>query len=164
MKDRIYTIGHSTRFIEEFIDILKYYKIECVVDVRRFPKSSKYPHYNRENLESTLEKEGIRYIWLGEYLGGMRKASKYKDKPWGGYLEHMETETFKKGLELLMEEARGSTVAIMCAEKLYFKCHRLMISNKLVKMGFEVIHIVEKNRTYVHKYHPPLLELPGFLQ
>lgn len=163
MKTRIYTLGHSTRTLEEFIEILKVYEIIFVVDVRRYPRSSKYSHFNRENLKEVLAKNGIEYVWLGEMLGGMRKARKYKGKPWGGYLEHMETEEFKKGLDILIDLAKRGTTAILCAEKLYFKCHRLLISLKLIELGFAVIHIIEKNKVYEQKSKKPSLELPELL-
>ena len=151
MKLEVYTIGHSTRSLEELIQILAEYGVEAVVDVRRFPRSRKYPHFNRENLKEALEKRGIDYFWLGDSLGGMRRARKYKGQPWGGYREHMETEEFKKGLEELIEVALKKKTAILCAEKLYFRCHRLLISEKLVEMGAKVIHIIDRGKIYEHR-------------
>ena len=151
MKLEVYTIGHSTRSLEELIQILAEYGVEAVVDVRRFPRSRKYPYFNRENLKEALERRGIDYLWLGDSLGGMRRARKYKGQPWGGYREHMETEEFRRGLEELIETALKKKTAILCAEKLYFRCHRLLISEKLVEMGARVIHIIDRGKIYEHR-------------
>jgi uncharacterized protein (DUF488 family) len=138
----IYTIGHSTRAIGEFIDLLKKYNITILVDVRRFPGSKKHPHFNKENLDMILGKHFIRYFWLGELLGGFRKE---------GYEKYTKTDEFRKGLEDLREIITQGTVAIMCAEIVWFRCHRRYISDKLVLLGSEVTHIVDEKRTYVHK-------------
>ncbi len=139
---KIYTIGHSNRSLKEFIDLFKTYKIETLVDVRRWPKSTKFSHFNREVLEHELEKAGVKYVWLGDLLGGYRP---------GGYEKYMETLQYKRGLELLEKIAGKKTAAIMCSEKLWFKCHRRFISNSLVEKGYRVIHIIDKKRTQEHK-------------
>ncbi len=141
---RVYTIGHSNRPLNEFIDLLKRYNIRVVVDVRRFPKSARYPYYNREVLEETLENEGISYVWLGELLGGYRS---------GGYEEYMKTEGYREGIRKLVEiiERSNKHVAIMCSERLWFRCHRRFIANTLVELGYDVIHIIDKDKVYVHK-------------
>lgn len=139
---KIYTVGHSNRGLEEFIDLLKTYNIETLVDIRRWPKSTKFHHFNREILEHELDKEGIKYIWLGDLLGGYRP---------GGYEKYMETPQYKRGLEILEKIAQRRTTAIMCSEKLWFKCHRRFISNSLVERGYRVIHIIDKKRTQEHK-------------
>ena len=138
----VYTVGHSNRRLEEFLDILKSYNIRVLVDVRRFPKSRKFPHFNRDILKSALEKEGIVYYWLGDLLGGFRT---------GGYERYMKTEEFKDGIRKIMNIIlKSPSVAIMCKEKFWFRCHRKFISNVLVKEGIEVIHIVDKEKTYTH--------------
>jgi uncharacterized protein (DUF488 family) len=141
MNKAIYTIGHSTRKLDEFIDILKFFKIEFLVDVRHFPKSTYNPHFNKENLSAELTKSNINYLWI-EKLGGFRK---------GGYLEYMKTEEFKDGLKELVKIAKYNKTVIMCAELLWFKCHRRFISNKLIELGFKVFHIFDKNKVYEHK-------------
>ena len=138
----IYTIGHSNRSLEEFLSLLDHYGIGLVVDVRRFPTSRKYPHFSRESLEAALSSRGIGYAWLGDLLGGYRK---------GGYRAYMETEEFRRGLERLLELAEGRRTAIMCAERLWFRCHRRFIADALVAMGHEVVHIVEPGREYRHR-------------
>jgi uncharacterized protein (DUF488 family) len=138
----LYTIGHSTRSMAEFIELLKEYNIDAVVDVRRFPGSKKHPHFSRENMNLVLGKHSIKYFWLGELLGGFRK---------GGYDEYTNTEEFRKGIEDLIKITKQGTTAIMCAEIVWFRCHRRYISDKLVQLGYGVVHIVDEKRTYEHK-------------
>ncbi|GLI54106.1 DUF488 domain-containing protein [Thermodesulfovibrio yellowstonii] len=138
----IYTIGTSNRSIDEFIEILKKYQIKKAIDVRSFPKSKKFPHFNSERLIEALEKEGIGYFYLGDKLGGFRK---------GGYENYTKTEEFKRGIEALEELAENSLSVFFCAEKLFFRCHRRFISEVLTQRGWKVIHIVEKERIYEHK-------------
>ncbi len=139
----VYTVGHSNRELGEFLRLLRDYSIKVVVDVRRFPTSRRFPHFNREALAETLAREGISYVWLGDLLGGFRK---------GGYERYMETADFEKGLARLLEVLRREKgVAIMCRERLWFKCHRRFIADRLVEMGYVVIHIIDPGRTYRHK-------------
>ncbi len=136
----IYTIGHSNRGLEEFLSILKSYDISLVVDVRRFPSSRKFPHFDRESLKPVLEGSGIRYEWLGELLGGFRK---------GGYVSYMKTEEFRKGLNELIDLIESwKNPAIMCKERLWFKCHRRFIASALRERGYRIVHIIEKGRAY----------------
>jgi len=142
---RVYTLGHSNRSINEFINILLKFGIRTVVDVKRFPTSRKFPHFNRESLESRLSSLGIKYVWLGDLLGGFRS---------GGYESYMKTKEFREGFEKLVRIVKGCNqgyVAILCRERLWFKCHRRFISSELVRQGFDVIHIIDSNRTYKHK-------------
>jgi uncharacterized protein (DUF488 family) len=137
----IFTIGHSTRKIEHFIEILKAHDIEVVVDVRHFPRSRHNPQFNKEVLEKELPSNNISYVWL-ENLGGFRK---------GGYKKHMQTEDFRNGIESLMEITSNKKVAIMCAELLWFRCHRRYIADFLKRRGLKVFHIFDKNRVEKHK-------------
>jgi len=140
----VYTIGHSTHPIQKFVDLLKHYRIQRLVDVRRFPVSRKNPQFQREALESALQLAGIQYLWMGESLGGYRK---------GGYLAHMQTPLFEQGLSELMALICESThlTAVMCAELLWFRCHRRFISDALVDRGFRVFHIQNAQRVYEHR-------------
>jgi len=139
----VYTIGHSNRSLSKFIRLLKKHKVATVVDVRRFPTSKKFPHFKKENLEKELEKNGIKYFWLGELLGGLRPIR---------YEDYMKTDDFAKGLNKLIKIIEEhSPVALMCKEKLWFKCHRRFISDRLVEKGYQVIHIIDDNNTYKHK-------------
>jgi uncharacterized protein (DUF488 family) len=137
----IYTLGHSTRNLEEFINLLKHYKIEFVVDVRRFPSSKKFPHFNKENLEKELEKNGIKYIHFPE-LGGFRE---------GGYKNFSKTEEFKNSLKRLLGIIDNHNSTILCAEKYFWRCHRKYIAHELHKLGHRIIHILDKNDFYEHK-------------
>ncbi len=137
----IYTLGHSTRSLEEFIDLVKYYKIELIIDVRRFPSSKKFPHFNKESLEKELEKNGIKYVHFPE-LGGFRKE---------GYKTFSQTEEFKKALGELLNIINNYTSVILCAEKYFWRCHRKYIANELYKLGHKIIHILDKDNIYEHK-------------
>ncbi len=137
---RIYSIGHSTRTREDLIRILKHYAIGTLADLRHFPMSRHNPQFNRTELERELPAFGIRYLWL-EKLGGFRQ---------GGYLSYMNTAEFAAGIEALEEIAHASLTAYMCAELLWFKCHRRHVSDALAARGWEVIHIFDERRTAPH--------------
>ena len=138
----IYSIGHSNLSIEELLNLLQVYKIEAIADIRRFPTSKKYPHFERQNLQSELEKNKISYTWLGELLGGYRE---------GGYQLYMEIEFFFQGIQELIAIAEKQTTAFMCAEKLFFCCHRRFISDHLLQLGWKIVHIVDEKTAYPHK-------------
>ncbi len=139
----IYTIGHSYRDAEEMLEIVNHYSIDIVIDVRRFPSSRKYPWFNKGILEKFLTENSIEYYWLGDLLGGYRE---------GGYRSYMETGEYMEGIEKLLSIASKGKTAIMCSEKLWFRCHRRFISDTLVEMGYIVIHIIDKDKTYTHRY------------
>ena len=139
---KIWTIGHSNRSLELLISLLKHYNIEILVDVRRFPSSQKFPHFNQDNLHKQLPNSEIKYIWLGDKLGGFRK---------GGYAKYMKTKTFNEGLQKLLTLSKSGRTAIMCAEIVWFRCHRRWISEQIVIEGHEVIHIIDEKKTYIHK-------------
>jgi uncharacterized protein (DUF488 family) len=140
----VYTVGHSSREFQELLEILRAYNVKVLVDVRRFPKSRRVPWTESSRLKELLEREGVSYVWLGDLLGGFRS---------GGYKRYMETEDYRRGLEKLVDiiEGSGGPVAIMCRERLWFKCHRRFISDSLTQLGYKVVHIIEKGKTYVHK-------------
>ncbi len=134
----LYTIGHSNRTADEFIDLLRQFEIQLLVDIRRFP-TSKWEWFKRENLESALALAGVKYIHLGDYLGGYRK---------GGYAKHMETEEFALGMQRLFELSSRQWTAVMCAEKMAFRCHRRYVAYHMQRRGIRVIHIIDKHRTF----------------
>jgi len=138
---KIYTIGHSTRSLEDFIDILSHYKIELIVDIRRFPGSKKFPWFNKEVLEAELPKNSIQYIHFPE-LGGFRK---------GGYLAFSQTEEFSNAIKKLLETIDNKIATILCSELLFFRCHRKYVSNTLAELGHRVIHIFDKEKIQEHK-------------
>lgn len=137
MKKTIYTIGTSTRRLRDFVEALKFYKIERVIDVRHFPTSSRFPHFKRERLERSMPRNRIDYSWLGEKLGGYRP---------GGYEAYTKTVAFKEGLKELGMLAGEKPTAFFCAEKLFWRCHRRFIADALIKKGWEVYHIIEAGR------------------
>ncbi|GAB6183813.1 DUF488 domain-containing protein [Thermodesulfovibrio hydrogeniphilus] len=134
---KIYTIGTSSRDIEEFIDILKSYNIQVAVDVRSFPSSKRYPHFNQNKISEALKKSEIEYVYLGKELGGFRK---------GGYEKYILTEDFIKGIDILEEIASQKETVFFCCEKMFFKCHRRFIAQFLFERGWRVYHIIEKDR------------------
>ncbi len=139
---RVFTVGHSTRSMEDFLRILKHYGIGKVVDVRRFPTSKKFPWFCKENLREFLEKEGIEYYHLEE-LGGYRKE---------GYEAFSKSEEFEKGIRKLLEICSGNdSCVILCSEFKWWKCHRRYIARKLASLGIEVVHILTLERAQVHK-------------
>jgi uncharacterized protein (DUF488 family) len=143
----LYTIGHSTRTFAEFLEALEAHQIRTLVDIRSLPASRRMPHFNRESLETTLPKAGINYVWLKE-LGGRRKKIR-NDSPnvalrndsFRNYADHMLTPEFQKGISELIRLAEQSRTAYMCAERIYFQCHRMLVSDWLVAHGHEVWHI-----------------------
>lgn len=136
----IYTLGTSTRTMQEFTAVLKHRGITLVCDVRSFPTSRRYPYFSSRPMAVSLENEGIGYRWLGEKLGGYRK---------GGYLAHTRTGDFAEGLEELEGYASGEPTVIVCAERLPWRCHRRFISGALRKRGWEVIHIIDRDRDWI---------------
>lgn len=148
----IYTIGHSTRSFEELVAALKAHGVHTLVDIRSFPMSRRMPHFNREFLEAQLPLYGIAYVWMKE-LGGRRKKVR-NDSPNPGlrndsfrnYADYMLTDEFAKGIEQLVEIAAQGSTAIMCAERVYFQCHRMLVSDYLTAHGHIVLHIDDDKR------------------
>lgn len=154
----MYTIGHSTRTLEEFLALLKEHSIEILVDVRRWPSSKRCPHFNRDDLERSLGEEGLRYKWIGVRLGGYRREGLGEESPNKGwrrmgfrnYADYAISEDFGKGLEELIRVAETERTVIMCAEKHYWRCHRTIISDHLTVRGHQVTHIIERGKTKKH--------------
>jgi len=144
MSMRIYSIGHSTRTFEQFLNVLKHYKIELLVDLRKLPGSNKFPHFNKENLEKELPKNGIEYLHFPE-LGGFRK---------GGYEAFTKTQVFYDAIKKLIEIIDDKTVAIMCAEWNVLGCHRWYVSQTLSELGNEVIHLIDIENFKLHEELP----------
>ncbi len=135
---KIYTLGTAGREPYEFTKILNKYRIDVVVDVRRYPHS-KFPHFNRENIEKLCRENKIEYLYLGNELGGMRKES---------YDEFMETAEFKRGLDIVKKLSRSKVVCLLCTEKYPGRCHRFRITQKLKKDGFDVVHIIDIDKVW----------------
>jgi uncharacterized protein (DUF488 family) len=157
-KQRVWTIGHSTRRIEDFIAALEANGIKLLADVRSLPGSKRYPQFNKEALADSLGKADIHYEHFPE-LGGRRKPKKdsrntaWRNASFRGYADYMETEKFRKGVHRLLDQASETCpTAIMCAEAVWWRCHRALISDYLKSRGAEVIHIVDKKKTEPHPF------------
>lgn len=164
----IYTIGHSTRSIEEFVAILRVYKIQMILDIRTIPKSRHNPQFNGDQLGEALKNNKIGYQHLGS-LGGLRHPKKdsenlgWKNASFRGYADYMQTLEFSKALKVLKEIVKKKTVAVMCAEAVPWRCHRSLVSDALTKQNFKVIHILSAKSSYVHKLTPFLKVRSGKL-
>lgn len=156
MSLRIYTIGHSTRTAEEVLGLLGEFGIERLVDIRQYPGSRRLPHFNRETLGPCLSRAGIAYEWL-QALGGRRRAA-LADSPNRGlrnaafrhYADYMLTPEFRAGVDRLIEWAREKPTAIMCAEAVYWRCHRRLVSDYLIGHGIDVQHIMGPGQLRPH--------------
>jgi uncharacterized protein (DUF488 family) len=158
MISRIWTIGHSTRKIDMFISLLEDNGIKLLADVRSWPGSKRYPQYNKEALAKSLSERGIHYEHFPE-LGGKRKPRRdshnttWRNASFRGYADHMETEDFRKGINRLLDLARESgPTAIMCAEAVWWRCHRALISDHLKACGVNVMHILRANHLEPHPF------------
>jgi uncharacterized protein (DUF488 family) len=152
----IYTIGHGNRPLDELVTLLKLRGVSCLVDVRAFPGSRRHPHFGREALERSLPDAGVRYVWEGQALGGRRRArpdsphKAMRNESFRAYADHMESAAFQEGIGRLLAVAADERPAIMCAERLPWQCHRYMISDYLVAMGVEVLHVIDASAPRPH--------------
>lgn len=154
---RLFTVGHSTRTLDELVDILKAHEIGILVDIRAFPASRRLPYFNRESLEKALPDRQIRYVWMPG-LGGYRKKtnpnsphSALRNASFRNYADYMLTPEFKNAMTELFELASEAPTAYMCAERVYFRCHRMLVSDYLVAHGHEVLHIDGMGPARPHK-------------
>jgi len=168
MENTIYTIGHSNKTFEEFLNLLTEYQIEAVADVRRFPGSKKFPHFGKEILDQKLNENNIQYLGFPE-LGGRRKPSKdspndgWKNEAFKGYADYMETNEFLSGIHRLIQASEKYTIAIMCSEVLWWRCHRRLISDFLTVHGYRVLHILSEHKIEEHKLIDPATVTKGKL-
>lgn len=153
----VYTIGHSTRSFEDLVAVLQAHGITTLVDVRAFPMSRRLPHFNREHLEKALPEAGIHYVWE-KRLGGRRKKIRddspniaLRNASFRNYADYMLTDEFRAGVNAVLEIASRERLAIMCAERVYFQCHRMLISDYLTAHGHEVLHIDGTGAPRPHK-------------
>lgn len=160
-RDRtIWTIGHSTRSLDEFIGMLKFFEIVLVADIRRFPGSKKYPHFNQEDLRISLRENDIEYIHF-EALGGRRKVrpdsanTAWRNASFQGYADYMETPAFKNAMGELEAVASERRTAYMCSEAVWWRCHRSMVSDMLKVRGWKVNHIMGVGKETEHPYTGP---------
>ena len=155
---KIWTIGHSTRNIDDFISLLEKNGIKVLADVRSSPGSRRYPQFNKEALAESLSAHGIRYEHFPE-LGGRRKPNRdspntaWRNASFRGYADYMETEQFQKGVGCLLALAReAGPTAIMCAEAVWWRCHRSLIADYLKASRIEVMHILDANKIDPHPF------------
>jgi uncharacterized protein (DUF488 family) len=164
----VWTIGHSTRASADFRDVLSTYAIELVVDVRRYPGSRRLPHFGRPALEADLLTAGISYCWLPS-LGGRRSPQPdsvndgWRHPAFRGYADYLMTEEFADGITELLTVAYGLRTVIMCAELLWWRCHRRLIADVLTTLGIAVVHIRDATLTEPHQITAPARLVDGAL-
>jgi uncharacterized protein (DUF488 family) len=169
MARKLFTIGHSNRSFEEFLELLKAHGVEQVIDVRSIPKSRHNPQFERTALAKSLRQRGVGYRWL-KRLGGRRHAKKDSANTWWrnaafrGFADYMATEQFAEGLSTLEEAAEAKCVAIMCAEAVPWRCHRSLISDALTKQKWTVCHITSRTSAKTHHLTPSLRVRHGVLE
>jgi len=154
---QLFTIGHSTHSLEQFLALLTGHRIEALVDIRRFPRSRKFPQFNREDLARALAENAIEYHWL-ESLGGRRRKPDDSPSPNAGlrnegfrnYADYMLTEEFEQGIDRLLEIAASRRTAIMCAESVFWRCHRRLVSDFVLAQGGSVQHIFPNGEAKPH--------------
>ena len=164
----IWTIGHSTRPIEYFIQMLQSFSIKMLVDIRSFPGSRLYPQFNKENLEISMPENGIEYLHL-KALGGRRPArpgsknAAWKNAAFRGYADYMETNEFKEAIQELEKIAMKQRTAYMCSEAVWWRCHRSMVSDYLKAEGWTIYHIMDIGKATEHTYTAPAKIIDGRL-
>ena len=168
-KMKLFTIGHSTHSPERFLALLAQHGIDMLVDIRHFPGSRKFPQFNQDELASALQKVGIEYHWL-EALGGRR--GKRQDGPsttnlglhntgFRNYADYMLTPEFQEGVQKLLEIARRRHTALMCAEGLFWRCHRRLVSDFLAANGVTMQHIMPNGELRPHTLTPAAVIVDG---
>jgi len=159
MASELWTIGHSTRPIEDFIGLLQSHRIQLLVDVRTTPYSRHNPQFNQDALDKSLQDSGIQYRHMPA-LGGRRKSRQnsinvgWRNQGFRGYADYMQTRTFWDALDDLMATGQRLPVAIMCAEAVPWRCHRSLISDALVSRGWTVQHIISASSLQTHTLTP----------
>ncbi|MCD9096809.1 DUF488 domain-containing protein [Luteimonas fraxinea] len=157
--DTLWTIGHSTRSWDDFLALLIHWRIEAIVDVRRFPGSRRYPWFASETMAEQLAASRIDYHWL-PHLGGRRRAQPgspngaWRSNAFQGYADHMTSDEFADGLSQTLAVAAKRRTALMCAEALWWGCHRRLVADLLTHRGVEVCHILDIGKMQPHVMHP----------
>jgi uncharacterized protein (DUF488 family) len=153
----VWTVGHSTHTWEKFRELLRAHEIQVLVDVRSFPGSRRYPQFNREALSESLARLGIEYKHEPR-LGGRRTPradshnTAWRNASFRGYADYMESQQFKAGVDELLEVAAKARTAVMCAEAVWWRCHRSLIADYLKAAGYTVIHILDRKKTEEHPF------------
>jgi uncharacterized protein (DUF488 family) len=156
----VWTVGHSTHPLADFVSILARWEIEALVDVRRFPGSRRQPHFESAALRDSLAAAGVAYLWLPS-LGGRRRPladsvnGGWRNDAFRGYADHLASEEFAEGFVELLMTAHGLRTAVMCAEVLWWRCHRRLIADVLMTLGANVIHIMGEDASQPHRLAAP---------
>ena len=157
----LFTVGHGTRSTAELAAVVRASGVERLVDVRRHPGSRRHPHLGRDALAVDLPALGVAYEWWGEHLGGRRRpAAGSRHRAWRndafrGYADHMDTEAFRHAFgRLLVSLASAPPTAVMCAETLWWRCHRRLVADAAVLAGVEVVHLLDERTATAHPLHP----------
>ena len=168
MRSTIWTIGHSTRPVDAFLELLARYGLEAVADVRRFPGSRRYPQYAEAAIGAALAGRGIAYRWLPA-LGGRRRPLPgspniaWRNASFRGYADHIGSTEFAGGMEELLELAGRLRTTLMCSEAVWWRCHRALIADVLRVRGIEVVHILDAQHAVAHPYTSPARIVQGRL-
>lgn len=157
MSITIYSIGHGSRPLEEFIALLT--DIRLLVDVRAYPMSRRHPHFAKDKLSAAIAEHAIEYQWRGEELGGLRKPkpqssnSALNNRSFRAYADHMQTAGFAGAIDDLIDHAQRTPLAMMCAERLPWQCHRYLISDYLIMRGAPVVHLIAPGKSQPHRFN-----------
>ena len=168
MLSKIWTIGHSSRPLDAFLELLAQHRVQAVADVRRFPGSRRQPQYGQDSLPASLEQRQIGYRWLPA-LGGRRRPradspnAAWRNTSFRGYADHMASAEFAQGMDELLVLAAEQRIAIMCAEAPWWRCHRALIADELCVAGIEVIHILDARHSVAHPFTSPARIVSGRL-
>lgn len=164
----VWSIGHSTRSLEQFIALLLHHRIEAIADIRRFPGSRRLPQFGQAALREGLVAHGMRYCWLEELGGRRRPHTESPNRAWRnesfrGYADHLQSAEFDRGLQHLLEFAAQQRTAMMCAEVLWWRCHRSLVSDVLKLRDIEVLHIQDDRPAIAHPFTAPARLVDGQL-
>jgi uncharacterized protein (DUF488 family) len=168
VKTTVWTLGHSTHSWQEFLSLLEAYELQAVADVRRLPGSRRLPQFDQDTMTKALERSGIAYRWFPK-LGGRRRALKdspntgWRNLSFRGYADYLASEEFAEGLAELIDLAKQERTTLMCAEAVWWRCHRRLIADVLLLKGFEVIHILDATHATPHTHTPPARVVKGKL-
>jgi uncharacterized protein (DUF488 family) len=159
----VYTVGHGARSLDDFVAVLHAAQIGRLVDVRRYPGSRRHPHFGRDALAASLPAAGVVYDFRGDELGGRRRPvpetrhPAWRDPSFRAYADYMDTPAFRAALaKLEADAAAGPPLAFMCAETLWWQCHRRLIADALAVRGVEVVHLMSAGERRLHAIHPDL--------
>lgn len=159
-------MGHGARPIDTFLAILRQARVSTLIDVRRFPRSRRHPQFGRDALTDALAGAGIGYEWYGEALGGRRsrrpgsRHTALRHAAFAGYADHMDTPEFRSAVDDLLKRAPAERLAVMCAETLWWHCHRMLLADALVMRGASVVHLIDVSRQDPYRPHPTLRRGP----